>query len=86
MELGRASPEDSSRRSVNSKKMLQVSKSTHIRRTKTSGTDPRWKTVSTTFDKTFAAHIIRDKVNNDPNCGIFAVFDGHGGRQVADHC
>ena len=22
---------------------------------------------------------------NDPNCGFFAVFDGHGGRQVADH-
>ena len=23
---------------------------------------------------------------NDPDCGIFAVFDGHGGRQVSDHC
>ena len=23
---------------------------------------------------------------NDPNCGLFAVFDGHGGKQVADHC
>ena len=23
---------------------------------------------------------------NDPNCGIFSVFDGHGGRQVSDHC
>ncbi len=29
---------------------------------------------------------MKDKVNNDPNCGVFAVFDGHGGRQVADHC
>lgn len=24
-------------------------------------------------------------MSGDPNCGIFAVFDGHGGRQVADH-
>jgi hypothetical protein len=32
------------------------------------------------------AYSIKDKVGNDPNCGIFAVFDGHGGRQVADHC
>jgi serine/threonine protein phosphatase PrpC len=23
---------------------------------------------------------------NDPNCGLFAIFDGHGGKQVADHC
>jgi serine/threonine protein phosphatase PrpC len=28
---------------------------------------------------------VRDKVNNDLNCGIFAVFDGHGGKHVADH-
>ena len=32
------------------------------------------------------AYFIKDKACNDPNCGIFAVFDGHGGRQVADHC
>ena len=25
-------------------------------------------------------------MNNDPNLGLFGVFDGHGGRQVADHC
>jgi len=30
--------------------------------------------------KSIVAYAIKDKVNNDPNCGIFAVFDGHGGR------
>ncbi len=24
-------------------------------------------------------------MNNDFNCGLFACFDGHGGKQVADH-
>lgn len=32
------------------------------------------------------AYCIKDAVANDPSCGIFAVFDGHGGRQVSDHC
>ena len=32
------------------------------------------------------AYCVKDKVGNDPSCGIFAVFDGHGGRQVSDHC
>lgn len=31
-------------------------------------------------------YAIKDKLGNDPNCGLFAVFDGHGGKQVADHC
>lgn len=26
-----------------------------------------------------------DRCNNDASCGLFAVFDGHGGRQVSDH-
>ena len=29
---------------------------------------------------------IKDRLGNDPNCGLFAVFDGHGGKQVAEHC
>jgi len=28
---------------------------------------------------------VKDKLNNDANCGVFAVFDGHGGKHVADH-
>jgi serine/threonine protein phosphatase PrpC len=32
------------------------------------------------------AYFARDKVNGDANLGVFGVFDGHGGRQVADHC
>ena len=27
-----------------------------------------------------------DKLANDPNCGLFAIFDGHGGRHVSEHC
>jgi serine/threonine protein phosphatase PrpC len=32
------------------------------------------------------AHVVKDKMANDLTCGLFGVFDGHGGRQVADHC
>jgi serine/threonine protein phosphatase PrpC len=32
------------------------------------------------------AYSIKDKLGGDSNCGLFAVFDGHGGKQVADHC
>lgn len=35
---------------------------------------------------TLIAYCIKDKLNNDANCGLFSVFDGHGGRQVSDHC
>lgn len=31
------------------------------------------------------AYCVKDRLCNDPNCGLFAVFDGHGGRHVADH-
>ena len=31
-------------------------------------------------------HCHLDKLAGDPTCGLFAVFDGHGGKQVAEHC
>ena len=37
-------------------------------------------------DNLFIAYCIKDHIGNDHHTGIFAVFDGHGGRQVADHC
>ena len=31
-------------------------------------------------------HCHLDKVAGDPNCGLFGVFDGHGGKHVSEHC
>jgi len=31
-------------------------------------------------------HCIVDKLAGDATCGLFCIFDGHGGRQVSDHC
>jgi serine/threonine protein phosphatase PrpC len=31
-------------------------------------------------------HCIVDKIGGDPNCGLFAIFDGHGGKQVSEYC
>ena len=31
-------------------------------------------------------YCIVDKLGGDNTCGLFAIFDGHGGRQVSDHC
>ena len=28
----------------------------------------------------------RENFGGDRSCGLYAVFDGHGGRHVADHC
>ena len=57
-------------------------------RTRTSVSVPKWKTVSNPFTITYfsLAHCIVDKVAGDPSCGLFCIFDGHGGRQVSDHC
>jgi len=31
-------------------------------------------------------HCHVDKMANDPSCGLFCIFDGHGGKHVAEHC
>jgi hypothetical protein len=76
-----------SKRSECTRRMPQVLRSMHTPRTKTSDTDQLWKTVSiVAFLPSASAFFARDRLNGDANCGIFGVFDGHGGRQVADHC
>jgi hypothetical protein len=64
-----------------------VSKNTRTWKIKTLDSGPRWKIVCPIFNKISCsiAYCVRDKVNNDLNCGIYAVFDGHGGKHVADH-
>lgn len=27
-----------------------------------------------------------DKLGSDPTCGLFAIFDGHGGKCVSQYC
>jgi serine/threonine protein phosphatase PrpC len=54
-------------------------------KTKTLDSDLQWKIVIISIFR-HLAYFARDRLNGDPNCGIFGVFDGHGGRQVADHC
>ena len=66
--------------------MHQVSENTHTKKKKTQGSDPKWKTVSSNTFNHLLAHCIVDKLGNDPNCGLFAIFDGHGGKQVSEYC
>jgi Protein phosphatase 2C len=69
------------------KRQHHLSKNTLTQRIRTSGFAQQWKTVNAYTSKLFLiAHFAKDRVAGDPNCGIFGVFDGHGGRQVADHC
>jgi serine/threonine protein phosphatase PrpC len=32
------------------------------------------------------AYAIRDRLAGDNQCGLFSIFDGHGGKQVSEHC
>lgn len=38
------------------------------------------------FPDSILVHCIVDKIGGDPNCGLFAIFDGHGGKQVSEYC
>jgi len=54
------------------------------------GSDPKWRTVRNFFLLTHniycLAYCIVDSAGGDSNCGIFAIFDGHGGKQVSEYC
>lgn len=53
-----------------------------IKKTKITVLDQTWKTVSKNgvYFSIFEAYCIVDKVGTDSSCGLFAIFDGHGGR------
>jgi serine/threonine protein phosphatase PrpC len=54
-------------------------------RTRTSNSVLQWRIVSNIHALLCIAYCIKDKLNNDSQTGLFALFDGHGGKQVADH-
>ena len=31
-------------------------------------------------------HCHKDGLAGDKQCGLWAIFDGHGGKQVSEHC
>jgi serine/threonine protein phosphatase PrpC len=63
----------------------QVSESILTKKIKTLDSVQLWRTVSLLLMISYLAYCVKDKLCNDPNSGLFAVFDGHGGKQVADH-
>jgi serine/threonine protein phosphatase PrpC len=46
----------------------------------------KWRIVSHFKLIFYEAHCIVDSAGGDANCGIFAIFDGHGGKQVSEYC
>jgi len=63
---------------VSTMQMLVAWENMLMRKTRIWNLGPKWKTVRKYFSN--LAHCIVDKVGNDSSCGLFAIFDGHGGR------
>ena len=65
-----------------------VLRNTHTRRIETRGSGRKWKIVRgmILIANSVTVHCIVDKIGGDPNCGLFAIFDGHGGKQVSEYC
>jgi serine/threonine protein phosphatase PrpC len=60
-----------------------------IWRTKTSSSGQLWKMVKhkPSLKHFFLVYSIKDRfLIQDISTGLFSLFDGHGGKQVADHC
>ena len=51
-----------------------------MKKTEISDLDRKWKTVRRVLIDLNSVHCIVDKIGGDPNCGLFAIFDGHGGK------
>ena len=56
------------------------------KRIKTCGSVPKWKTVSLKNPNHRVVYCLSDKMGNEQNCGLFGIFDGHGGKQVSEYC
>lgn len=64
-------------------KLLQ-SENMLIQKIETPDTDLAWRTVR--LEASFSlAYAITDSIGGDGSCGMFAVFDGHGGKSVSDY-
>ena len=53
-----------------------------IQKTKIIDTDLEWKTVRILLWLILSkiAYAIKDRLGGESGCGLFAVFDGHGGK------
>jgi len=68
-------------------RIVPVLKNMLMKKTKTCASVPKWKIVSSAFyNYHFIANCIVDKIGGDATCGLFAIFDGHGGKQVSEYC
>lgn len=66
--------------------IVPVLKNMPMKKTKICASVHKWKTVRFRFFNSFIANCIVDKIGGDATCGLFAIFDGHGGKQVSEYC